>query len=412
MIERHITAALLEALSDRPVVFLQGARQVGKSTLAQQVAKTMHPARYVTLDDAEVLGAARADPDGFVAGLGERVVLDEVQLVPDLFRAIKAAVDRDRRPGRFLLTGSANVLLVPRVSESLAGRMEVLTLWPLSQGEIEGRRETFIDAVFASRMPPLARQRDSRQTILERTFRGGYPEVQPLAAHRRRAWFASYITTILQRDIRDLANIEGRTELPRLLSLVAARASGLANVAELSRSIGIAYNTLKRYLALLETTFLFHLRAAWAANLGKRLVRAPKLALVDSGLLANRLGLSTERLGQDSRELGPLLENFAAMELEKQRAWSGVHPELFHFRTQSGDEVDIVLEARDGTIVGVEVKAGASFGAGDLAGLRSLRALAGKRFRRGVLLHTGHESVSLGDHLVALPIGALWQLAP
>jgi hypothetical protein len=411
MIERHITPALLDALGDRPAVFLQGARQVGKSTLVQQLASAAHPARYLTLDDAEVLGAARADPSGFIAGLGERVVIDEVQLVPELFRAIKAAIDRDRRPGRFLLTGSANVLLVPRVSESLAGRMEILTLWPLSQGEIEGRRETFIDAVFGSSLPQLARQRDSRQTLLERAFRGGYPEVQRLATHRRRAWFASYITTILQRDIRELANIEGRTELPRLLSLLAARASSLANVAELSRSIGIAYNTLKRYLALLETTFLFHVRPAWAANLGKRLVRAPKLALVDSGLLANLLGLSIERLGHDTRALGPLLENFVAMELEKQRAWSRVQPQLFHFRTQSGSEVDIVLEAADGLIVGIEVKAGASFGAGDLAGLRSLRELAGKRFRRGVLLHTGHESVSLGDQLVALPVGALWQPA-
>jgi hypothetical protein len=411
MIPRHLAEPLRTALGDRPVVFVQGPRQAGKSTLVRQLAGGPHRARYLTLDDDDVLGAARADPVGFVGGLGDRVVLDEVQHAPELFRAIKASVDRDRRPGRFLLTGSANVLLLPRVSESLAGRVEILTLLPLSQGEREGRREGFVDAVFGAELPVLPRERAPLPELVERVVRGGYPELETITApSRRRVWFDSYATTILQRDVRDLANIEGRTELPRLLRLLAARTSSLANVADIARTVGMPYNTAKRYLALLEMTFLFHARPAWSSNLGKRLVRAPKLALVDTGLLAHLLGLDAAGLAGDSRLLGPLLENFVVMEIEKQTEWSDVKPDVFHFRTQSDQEVDVVLEARDGSVVGIEVKAGASIGGGDLKGLRALREMTGKRFRRGVLLNTGAETLRLDDRLAAAPVSALWRI--
>jgi predicted AAA+ superfamily ATPase len=410
MIRRFISDAVLWALADRPVVFLQGARQTGKSTLVQTLAAADHPARYLTFDDHDVLGAARADPAGFIAGLGERVVLDEVQRAPEIFRAIKATVDRRRQPGRFLLTGSANILLVPHVSESLAGRMEILTLWPLSQGEIAGAQDTFVDVVFAARLPDLPPAAVTRRELLERVLRGGYPEVVThTPPERRRAWFQSYITAILQRDVRDLANIEGLTEMPRLLALLAARACGLMNLAEVSRSTGIPYNTLKRYLTLLDTTFLIQLQPAWAANLGKRLVKAAKLILSDSGLLAHLLGVDAERLAIDSRVLGPLIENFVVMELRKQISWSRRQPEMFHFRTHTGQEVDIVLEEPNGSLVGVEVKASATIGADDFKSLRVFKETVGKRFRRGVLLHTGRESLAVGGGLHGLPVSALWQ---
>lgn len=410
MFERHLAPRLLEALADTPVVLLHGARQTGKSTLVRRLASQEHPARYLTLDDAGVLAAARDDPAGFLAGLNEPVVLDEVQKAPELFPAIKAIVDRDRRPGRFLLTGSANVLLLPRLSESLAGRMDILTLWPLSQGEIEGRREGFVDALFAGTLPRRTGNPRDRGDLVRRLMTGGYPEILGrITGARRDAWFTSYVTTILQRDVRDLANIEGLTVLPRLLGLLAARRMALVNFAELSRSLTVPLSTLKRYMALLETTFLVQMLPAWSGNLGKRLVKAPKLLLADAGLAAHLSGLEAERLSGDVGLVGPLLENFVAMELRKQIAWSRTQPGLFHFRTQTGQEVDVVLEDRRGRIVGLEVKAAATVGAQDFKGLRTLAEATGKRFQRGVVLYTGAEIIPFGTDLHALPVSLLWQ---
>jgi hypothetical protein len=411
MLRRIVSDAILRALADRPVVLVHGARQTGKSTLVQSLATGDHRARYLTFDDPATLAAARADPTGFIAGVGDRVVLDEVQLVPEILRAIKVAVDRERRPGRFLLTGSANILLVPRLSESLAGRMEILSLWPLSQGELEETTDAFVDAVFATRLPDLPPGALDRGALLDRVLRGGYPEVATqIASGRRPAWFQSYVATILQRDVRDLAHIEGLTELPRLLSLLATRTCMLFNLAEVSRAIAIAYNTLKRYMVLLETTFLIQLNRAWSGNLGKRLVKAPKLVFTDTGLLAYLLGGDPDRFRLDGRLLGPLLENFVVMELRKQIGWSRRQPEMFHFRTQAGQEVDVVLEGRDGSLVGIEVKASATIGADDFKSLRAMKELTGKRFRRGIVLYTGQEALGMGAGMYVLPIPALWQL--
>ncbi|MEA3458280.1 MAG: ATP-binding protein, partial [Candidatus Thermoplasmatota archaeon] len=316
MIPRSITPAILEALSDTPVVLLNGARQTGKSTLMQWLAKETHPARYITLDDAAVLSAARSDPTGFLAGFDGPVVLDEVQRAPELFLAIKSAVDRNRVPGRFLLTGSANPLLLPKLSESLAGRMEILTLWPFSQGELERRREDFIDRIFANRLPQFPASDLSRYELIQRVLAGGYPEVVgKVSARRRSAWFRSYVTTIVQREVRDLANIEHLAMMPRLLSLLAARAGALMNYTELSSSLGLPQSTLKRYMALFEMTFLSQPLPAWSANLGKRLIRSRKLVLNDTGLLAHLTGLDEERIKSEPNTFGALLENFVIMEL-------------------------------------------------------------------------------------------------
>lgn len=410
MIKRHISASLLEALADTPVVLLHGARQTGKSTLAQWLASDQHPSRYLTLDDAGVLAAAQGDPTGFITALKEPVIIDEVQRAPELFMAIKATVDKDRQPGRFLLTGSADVMLLPRLSESLAGRMEILTLWPLSQGEIEGTKETFIDALFANELPTKIKIRQDWAGLLARMLRGGYPVIQGrLTEARQKAWFNSYVSAILQRDVRDLSSIEGLTLLPRLLSLLAARSASLLNFSELSRSVAIPQTTLKRYMALLEMTFLIQTLPAWSSNLSKRLVKAPKLILNDTGLMAYLLGLSGERLAMESMLAGPLLENFVAMELRKQAAWSKARPQLFHFRTLTGQEVDVLLEDTAGKLVGIEVKASATVNGRDFRGLRALAELIGKRFQSGVVLYTGSECIPFGPRLHAIPVSTLWE---
>ncbi len=410
MLRRHITPGLLAALADTPVVLLHGARQTGKTTLVREIAQADHPARYLTLDDPAVRGAAESDPHGFVEGLEGPVVIDEVQRVPSLALAIKASVDRDRRAGRFLLTGSANILQVPRLSESLTGRMEIHTLWPLSQGEIEGRRENFIDVLFAARSPRLIAVPKKGASLADRIARGGYPEM--IKRHedaRRRSWFASYLETILQRDVRDLANIEGLTALPNLLALIASRTGGLLNYADISRSVQIAQSTLKRYLALLELTFLIQSLPPWHGNLGLRIVKSPKLYLSDTGLLLYLLRSDRQRLATDLTLLGPVTENFVITELRKAATWSRTNPSLFHYRTHGGAEVDLVLEGEGGRIIGIEIKSSSSISVDDLKGLKHLQEAAGRRFHRGVLLYGGTESVPIGRGLLAFPISSIWR---
>lgn len=410
MIYRNITQQITEALSDSPVVLLNGARQTGKSTLTQWIASEIHSARYITLDDAGILAAIRHDPAGFVSGLEGNVVIDEVQRAPELFLAIKTAVDRNRKPGRFLLTGSANVMLLPRLSESLAGRMEIITLWPFSLGEIEGVKEGFVDALFEDALFSQIKTKENRDSIIQKILTGGYPEVlYRKTSARQKAWFSSYITTILQRDVRDLANIEGLTILPRLLSLLAARTASLLNYADISRSIGIPQSTLKRYMSLLETTFLIQTLPAWFTNLSKRLVKAPKLIFSDTGLIAHLIDLNEERMKTDAGIFGQLLENFVVIELKKQISWSNTQPQMFHYRTQTGQEVDIVLENAAGKVIGIEVKASSTVTGRDFKGLHALSEAIGKRFHRGIVLYTGTENIPFGKYLHALPISYLWK---
>lgn len=409
MYSRNIEPEIRAALADTPVVLLNGARQTGKSTLVMALARELG-AHYVTLDDATALSAASSDPLGFLKGLGAVAAIDEVQKVPALFPAIKALVDADRRPGRFLLTGSANVLVLPKVSESLAGRMEIISLAPLSQGELAGGREHFIDTVFGPDLPVYSH--GNAQNLINLVVAGGYPEAVGRAAGKRRdAWFASYLSAILQRDVRDLTHIEGLTEMPRLLSLLAARAGGLLNMSELSRSSGIAHTTLKRYLSLLEATFLFQPLPAWSANLSKRLIKSPKIHLVDTGLTVFLAGHTPQRLASDTGHFGHLLESFVVGELKKQATWVETRVGLYHYRTTAGQEVDIVLESPAGSLVGIEVKSAATVLSKDFAGLRALAQDSGEHFLRGIVLYGGDRAVSFGEHLVAVPIPALWQIS-
>lgn len=410
MFQRHIVAQVIGALGDNPVVLLHGARQTGKTTLARYIAAGLHRARYLTLDDAAVLAAARADPAGFITGLDGPVVIDEVQRAPELFVAIKAYVDRHRQAGRFLLTGSANVLLVPQLSESLAGRMEILTLWPLSQGEMDGIQEAFIDRLFHSGPLPIVPKVVERPEVIRRLLAGGYPEAVGRAPARRRAWFGSYLTTVLQRDVRDLSRrIERISELPRLLAVLAARTGTLLNVADLSRVLGIPQSTFGRYLTLLQATFLIHRVPAWTANVRKRLLKSPKVVLSDTGLATHLLGIDARGLVGNPELWGAVLETFVIIELLKQATWSKTRPAVYHFRTAKGEEADIVLEDAAGRIVGIEVKAATSIGTDDFRGLRALASISRKRFHRGVLLYLGGEALPFGSSLHAVPLSHVWR---
>jgi predicted AAA+ superfamily ATPase len=407
MKRRFIDVRVREALTDTPVVLINGARQTGKTTLALAVA-AQRGAQYLTMDDAATLALAAGDPGGFIRNLAGPVVLDEIQKAPELFPAIKLAVDKDREPGRFLLTGSANVMTLPRLSESLAGRLEIIPLYPFSAGELAGHEEGFVNRLKQGTIGNLTRLSASAD-LPARLVRGGYPEAsRRISDDRRSAWFAAYISTILQRDVRDLARVNGLHTLPNLLKLLAARVSGLLNLADVARDAGLSHSTLTRYLALLETIFLVHRLPAWSANLGKRLVKAPKLHLLDTGLACHLMGADARRLAEDRALLGRVLETFVVGELRKQLSWGNPRTALCHLRAGTGLEVDVVLEEPDGTVTGVEAKASATVGAPDFAALTKLRDQLGHRFRAGIVFYLGERTVPSGDRLWLLPLAALW----
>lgn len=409
MYTRHILPLLNEALADTPVVLLNGARQAGKSTLVQSLS-AKNNRRYLTLDDHVTLAAAKGDPDGFIAGLNGPVTLDEVQRVPELFLAIKASVDRNRSPGRFLLTGSANALLLPGIADSLAGRMEILSLWPLSNAEMAGAPTiNLADWLFDGPINTLLTPPCDRAQLIEKLLCGGYPEVVSRNTPRRRAaWFNSYLQAIMQRDVRDLANVEQLTEVPNLIQLLSTRSASLLNFAEISRSSGLPQTTLKRYFSLLEILLLVYRLPAWERNLGKRLVKAPKVFLLDSGLLAHLVELSPERLTIEAGLPGSLVETFVLGELLKHLAFSERQLTLWHYRTQSNIEVDFILENRLGKLTGIEVKASHSVGSKDFNGLRHLKETEPQLFQRGIVLYSGREIVPFGADLFAVPLSVWW----
>ena len=408
MFQRNILRKLVSALADTRVVLLNGARQVGKSTLARELAQ-QRGGQYLTLDDPTIAALARTDPAALVNSAAGFTVIDEVQSAPALFPALKREVDRHPVAGRFLLTGSANVFMLPTLAESLAGRMEVLTLEPLSQAEVESSPHNLIDALFDSTPWERRTVPTDRADLLRRIVSGGFPEALGRAEPQRRdAWFRAYLTSLLQRDVRDYANIEGLHDMPRLLSLLAARASSLLNMAEVSRATGIAHSTLRRYLTLLDALFIMQPLPAWSANLGKRLVKAPKIHLIDAGLTAHLLGHTDPAALALSPQLGPLLETFVVQELRRHLRWAESAATAWHFRTAAGREVDLVLEAPSQRIVGIEVKASASVTQSDFNGLRELAGAAGKNFARGIVFYSGEQLVPFEEHLWAVPLGVLW----
>ncbi len=409
LIPRHIRRTITEALAESRVVCLLGARQSGKSTLVRSIAESEHPAQYETLDNPTTLGNAVDDPIGFVAR-EQNLVIDEVQRAPELLLTIKQSVDEDTQPGRFLLTGSANLITLPRIADALPGRVAYITLWPFSQGELISKRETFLEQLFSGDVAEIGDVPSGRGAYAERIVRGGFPESVAASPHRRLNFFADYVKSILGRDVPDITSVRNLDAVGKVLQLSAARSAGLANYTAIGNELGIDHKTVAHYLQILEQLFLIIRLPAWHLNLGHRVVRSPKLHIADTGMLCALLGANAAGITDDSAIAGSMFETFVVTELSRQVSFSPLAPilRLYHFRDAKGSEVDLVIEQANGDVVGIEVKASATIRSKDKAGLRVLRDHLGDRFRAGVVLNTGSETVWLGDRMWGVPIAGLW----
>ena len=405
IIPRLIERRIRNTLADTRVVMIGGPRQSGKTTLAKMLIDS--GTAYFTLDDENVLAAARYDPIGFIRGL-DRAVIDEIQRAPQLLHAIKKSVDEDTRPGRFILTGSANILTISTASESLAGRMEVMELHPFSRSEIIGNNPAFLGSAFQGEVPNPVENLIG-DDLLGVALGGGYPEaLKKKDPNRRRQWYRSYVEAILKRDVREIATVHKLTEIPDLLKVLAHYSAQLLNTAEIGGKVGLDHKTVQRYIGILEQVFLIRRLRAWHRNELKRLVKAPKLHLLDSGLMAAVRSLTLERLQKDRTLAGPLLESFVHSELVKQASWFEGDISFHHYRDKDKDEVDMVLENDVGEIIGIEVKAAATVSKGDFRGLEKLRNAAGEGFKLGIVLHDGENVISFGNRLFSAPFASLW----
>ncbi len=405
---RALAPLLRDALSDTPVACVIGSRQSGKTTLVQRLDPDR---RYLTLDESNYRRAAREDPEGFVASLPTFVTLDEVQKAPALLPAIKVSVDRDRRPGRFLLTGSANLNQVPAGSESLAGRMEIQTLHPLTEAEKERRRGGFLEAFLEGALGPgLEGESGNWATdVPERLVAGGYPEVRRRPAHRARQWHRNYVRQILARDVRDVARIRDWIGVERLLELLAYRPGATLNVSRLANGLRLRRETVRRYLAVLERLFLIRRLPAWSPSGAKRVIKAPKVHFVDSGLLCTLAGRTAADWLDDRSAMGGVLETFAVQQLIAEGSWTDPDLRFWHFRSRDGAEVDLVITRRRQTW-GVEIKASRTVEPRDARGLLRLAAATGDAFEGGVVLYTGEGRFRLGHPRIhSAGIRELWE---
>lgn len=401
------------ALADTRVVVLNGARQTGKSTLASLVVGEHPGAEMRYLDDAATRAAAESDPTRFVRHDG-LLVIDEVQRVPGLLLSIKDSVDRDPRPGRFLLTGSARLVALQTIPDLLPGRSETVELWPLSQGEIDRTVDSFVDAVLDDGPDLMVPGSDLRRDdYVARALRGGYPEaVRRAEPGRRSRFFESYIADLISRDVPQVSAIERPADMRRLLNVAAASMAALTVVDRISNRTGLPASTVKRYLELLDLLFVTRRVPAWSSNLTTRAVATPKMTLVDSGVAGHLVGMSLKRARHPSAPVGPLLENFVLGELARQLSWSHEPVRLFHYRDRDGYEVDALLERASGELVAIEVKAAESVRRDDFRGIDRLARRVGDDLIAGIVLYTGPEPLSFGDRLRALPISALWTARP
>jgi uncharacterized protein len=413
LFSRRASDLIAEAMTGFRVVIVNGPRQSGKSTLLEQFAH--QSGTLITLDDRAVLRVARTDPGGLVEGYGRPLLIDEIQRGGDpLVLAIKAAADRaPRQYGAFVLAGSSRFLTVPNLSESLAGRARIIDLWPLTQGELHGGTDSFIDLAFrpTSELRSTSSPSLSRSAVMERIALGGFPAIVAMPSDRlRSAWFEDYCRTLIMRDLTQMSAVRQVDELPRLLRLLAARTAQELNVSSLGRDAGINGETLRSHLALLETIYLHHRLPAWSTNFTARAKRHPKVHIVDSGLACNLLGVSAQQLAVPTNSLtGALFESFVVNEVMRQQTWSTERVHLGHFRDRDQREVDLIVEAPDGRVVAIETKAARDVDESDFRWLAYLRDRLGDRFINGIVVHLGERPLPFGDRLSAVPVSAVWQ---
>ncbi len=387
---------------------LLGARQVGKSTLARDLAANEFPARYISLDDEVAADTARGDPRGFIAEVDGPTVIDEIQRAPGLLLAIKERLDRNQARGQFLLTGSANILTLPTIADALPGRIEYVNLWPFSQGELHGVHERFVDVLLRGTFPKVSEAPVGRRAFAHLLATGGYPELQERSPRGRGRFFASYLASILDRDVPDIANVRSIDAVGQLLHVIGARSAALASFHGMSRELGVDANTVRSHAKILEDLFLIRRLEPWYTNLGARQVKTAKLHVVDSGLLAFLIGANEQRIAGDGAIAGMAFESFVAMELLRQSDWAKEPVSLYHYRDKEQREVDVIVERYGGEVAGVEVKASATVGDRDFAGLRYLRDKLGARFKGGAVLYAGSDTLPFGDRLAAVPLNGLW----
>jgi predicted AAA+ superfamily ATPase len=408
LIDRKARPIVETALADTRVVLIAGPRQAGKTTLARQFSGSDRP--YITLDDVGSLNAARTDPIGFIRGI-KRAVIDEVQRAPELMLAIKESVDRDDEPGRFLLTGSANLATIPAIADSLAGRLAVVPLLPFAQSEIRSTPGRLLDRLFAGEEPYVAEDTVVGDDLMLTVLRGGYPEVlRRTTPSRRTAWLQDYVNLILDRDVRDIASIDQLDRLPRLLDVLAEHAGQMVNHSSFGAALGLSSITAQKYVAILERLYLIRTLVPWSNNRLNRLVKTPKLHFLDTGLLAALREDEANALRDNKTRFGPLLESFVVSELLKLESWSDRRLSFSHYRTKDRDEVDVVIEDRRGRIVGIEVKASATVKSDDFRGLRQLQEAVGERFVRGLVLHDHDRVTPFGEKLQGAPLSLLWTM--
>ncbi|WP_199038866.1 ATP-binding protein [Glycomyces salinus] len=407
LLPRHAADILSEAMTDTRVVLVNGARQCGKSTLAMQAGK-VRGAEWRTLDDPQTLQFARDNPGEFVE-TDRTMIIDEIQRAPELLLPVKYSVDQWPQPGKFLLTGSARVMGLRNLPDTLVGRMETVELWPLSQGEIDGRPDDFIDAIFEHGADFRHSSGESRRDYIDRITRGGFPTAVARTGQRRDRFFSAYIADLINRDVMELERIRRTTELRRMVDMLAGTAGQLLVQSTLANRLGITQPTVSSYLGLLEEVFLVKRIPAWSRNISTRAVKTPKLAFVDSGMAAHLLGIDAHRLRRPGAPLGPLLENFVTMEIARQLTWAREQIGLYHYRTKDKTEVDIVLENRRGEVVAIEVKAAETVKSEDFKGLRNLAGHLGGDLLLGAVLYTGRHTLTIDSNMLAIPISALWE---
>lgn len=405
---RYSKESIETALTDTPVIFIMGPRQCGKTTLVKSLMKK-NGWQYINLDDAAQLAIAKSDPTAFVRNLfAKHIVLDEIQRAPELLISIKQAVDENRIPGKFLLTGSANALLQPQVSDSLAGRIESIPIYALSECEIQTIKPTFLSKLL-SQIAPISKHTRIRDYLIKRIITGCFPEpLQRQSEKRIQVWYNQYVNSLIQKDIKEIDHVEHPEKALKLLKLSAHYSSQLVNFTEFGNQLNLDRGTIKKYLGLLQQLFLLHELPAWHTNFYKRLIKTPKLHLADTGLICALQNINHDYLLKNPQKIRALLETFVINELRKQASWLDENLSFYHYRDKDQSEVDCIIENSAGECFAIEIKAKATLVPSDFKGLHKFKEIAGKHFKIGILLYDGDHTTAFSENLFAVPIGALW----